>query len=73
MGCIAALIELYDRDAIDSWSLLNVNKTVCEKREDYNTTCYDAPIPIGTLPSISFCFIKYKEKANWSNNNDVAE
>jgi hypothetical protein len=54
MGCVPALIELYDGDSIDSWSLLNVNKTVCEEREGYNTTYYDTPTPIGALPSISF-------------------
>jgi hypothetical protein len=37
MGCVPALIELYDGDAIDNWSLLYVSKTICKKREDDNT------------------------------------
>ena len=73
MGCIVTLIKLDDWDAIDNWSLLYVNKTVCEKTEDYDTTYYNTPIPIGSFPSISFWFIQHEEKANWSENKDVTE
>ena len=52
MRCIATLIKLDDRDAIDNWSLLKISKAISKKRESYDTSYYDTPIQIGTLPWI---------------------
>ncbi len=67
MGDIPALIDLNDRDTIDSWSFLRVCKAIGENGEDNNTAEYDAPVPVMVFsPS-------HNEEPDRPDDDDVAE